>query len=105
MIIKVSKVFARFINETAKAHDLKFRASVVEFSDNLYNCFVGPYWSSYRDYNARTGKFKAICVEYPPEYYAPLFYLSTHELNRLCNVNGVETADDLKALIVDEFSI
>jgi hypothetical protein len=105
MKIKVTKVFANFINETAKTNGLKFRASVVEFSDNLYNYFVGPYWSSYTDYNAKTGKYKAICIEYPPEYYAPLFYLSTHELNRLCNVNGVETADDLKALIVDEFSI
>lgn len=105
MIIKVSKVFAYFINETAKAHGLKFRASVVEIPARHYDYLVGRTFSAYTDYNDITGRFRAICIKYPPEYYASPRYLSTHELNRLCNVNGVETADDLKALIVDEFSI
>lgn len=105
MIIKASKVFAKFINETAKKNGLKFRASVVEFSDVLYNSMVGLYWSAYNDYNTKTGKFKAICIEYPPEYYAPLRYVSTNELNRLFNFYGVETVEDLENMILDEFSI
>ena len=105
MKVQVSKVFASFINQVAKDRNLNFSAEVVEIPSNSYGFLIGHYWSAYNDYNAKTGQFRAICIQYPREYYAPNRYISTNELNRLFRFYGVETVDDLSNMIADEFSI
>lgn len=104
MYIQVSKVFAKFINDTAKLRGFAARAEVVEVSENFYKWNVdifGP--KSERDYNWQTGKYKVIAVEYPGEYYAPIRYLSTDELiseARAAGVHDIDSARDmLQALL------
>lgn len=71
MYIQVSKVFARFINETAKIKGFAARAEVVEVTENFYKWNVDIYGPrDFRDYNGRTNKYKVLAVEYPADYYA-----------------------------------
>ena len=91
MIIKVSKVFANFINETAKEFGKKFHAEVVKFStfgDDI-------------DYDCSTGRYRNIQVTYPYGYYAVPQYFSTGQLVREFRRRGVKTVEDLKKMIVD----
>jgi hypothetical protein len=99
MYIQVSKVFAKFINETAKIRGFAARAEVVEVTENFYKWHVdifGP--KSDRDYNWQTGKYKVIAVVYPGDYFAPVRYLSTDELiteARAAHVDSIESARDM----------
>jgi hypothetical protein len=99
MYIKVSKVFADFINKSAKEMNLNFKASVVELSENAYNLTVADSWENWEDYNNRTGKFRAIMVEYPANYYACPVYLTTSRLASAFNRFGVKSVEDLKNMI------
>lgn len=101
MIVKVSKVFAKFMNQTAAEMGLNFRASVVEMSEPVYNYQVGNITGKWSDYNDKTDKFKAIMVEYPAHYYACPLFFSTSRLNILFNRYAVETYEDLKSMIRD----
>lgn len=76
MRVKVSKVFAKFIEKNCP----NLEAFVVELSEGAYNCNVGSVWDAGDDYNYKTGKYRAICINYPPEWYAPARYISTAQI-------------------------
>ena len=104
MIIKVSKVFANFINETAKLRGLNARAEVVEFSENAYRWHVSLS-DGLTDYNPRTGKYKAIQITFPADFYACPIYLTTEQLTREFRRYNVRNINDLRALIQDLIEI
>ena len=88
MKIKVTKVFAKFIEKNCP----NLSAEVVDMSHGAYSCNVGNIFDAGDDYDPATGKYKAICVSYPPEWYASPRYISTaqilDEFHR-CNVTNV----------------
>ena len=62
MLVKVSKVFAAFMNETAAKMGFKASAEVVYLSERE-NCRIFGSWAdNLGDYDYRTGKYKAIAV-------------------------------------------
>lgn len=91
MKIKVSKVFAKFIETNCAG----LSAEVVEMSENTYYYNVGSIWDAGDDYNPATGKFKAICVSYPPEWYAPNRYISTAQILEEFHRHNVTNATGL----------
>lgn len=99
MKIQVSKIFARFINETATETGAKFYAEVLEMSETAYKFNVNIWGPDWIDYNPKTGKFKAIRVSYPPEFFAVPIYLTTENLNKAFTRYNVKTAADLKNMI------
>lgn len=76
MKIKVTKVFAKFIESNCAGLEV----DVVEMSESAYNYNVGSIFDAGDDYNPATGKYKALCVNYPPECYAPPRYISTAQI-------------------------
>lgn len=88
MKIKVTKVFAKFISSNCR----NLSAEVAELSEGAYSYCVGSVWDAGDDYNPATGKYKAICISYPLEWYASPRYISTaqilDEFHR-CNVTNV----------------
>lgn len=105
MKIKVSKVFAKFVNETAKEAGKQFTAKVIGMSANEYACHCGLWSDPYADYNARTGKFDVLAVYYPGEFYACPRYVGTEELTNEVRRARVDNFEDLARLIVDMFEI
>ena len=101
MQIKVSKVFARFIESNCP----KLKAEVVELSEGAYSYYVGSIWDVGNDYNPATGKYKAICVSYPPEWYAPARYISTAQIVAEFHRNNVTTAAGLVDMLNDWLQI
>lgn len=105
MKIQVSKVFADFINKTVT----NVEASVRKMSENEYRMHVGSFavWDAeqYGDYDWQTGKFKAIVVLYPSDYYACPLYITTKELHKEFERRGVKDADGLKSMIKDMIEI
>ena len=105
MKVKVSKVFADFINKTAKELGFKAEASVQRMSERMYRLHVGLNAmldaEDYGDYDWREGEYKVIRVVYPEEYYACPQYLTTKALNDEYNRRRVSTADELKAMLQD----
>ena len=76
MKIKVTKVFAKFIESNCR----NLSAQVVELSEGSYSYCVGSVWDAGDDYNPETDKYKAICISYPPEWYASPRYISTAQI-------------------------
>lgn len=105
MKIQVSKVFADFINKTVP----NVEASVRKMSENEYRMHVGSFalWDAeqYGDYDWQTGKFKAIVVLYPDDYYACPRYITTKELDKEFKRRGVRDAEGLKSMIKDMIEI
>ena len=102
MKVKVSKVFANFINKTAKELNIKVTAKVVEYSQNEYKWNVDynlfrAY--DYGDYNIENGKYKAIMLLYPEEYYATPKFLTTCELTKEFHRMKVQTVAELQSMI------
>jgi len=102
MKIKVSKVFAEFINTTAKELNFKVTAKVVELSENSYRWNVDldifrAY--DYGDVNDKNGKFKAIMLVYPENYYAVPNYLTTYQLIKEFKRLHISTVAELKEMI------
>lgn len=95
MKIKVTKVFAKFI----KANCANIEAEVVEMSHASYTYNVGSIFDAGDDYNPATGKFKAICVNYPPEWYASPRYISTAQILDEFHRYNVTTATELAAML------
>lgn len=91
MRVKVSKVFAKFI----KSNCAGLSAEVVEMSHDAYGYYVGSIWDAGDDYDPATGKYKAICVNYPPEFYASPRYISTAQILDEFHRNNVTTAAGL----------
>lgn len=97
MIIKVSKVFANYVNKVAKAAGKQFHAEVVQML---------PGWDfDESDYDWSTGTVKSLQVSYPYEYYACPKYASTRDLNKEFRRRGVSNEHDLIEMIIDLFEI
>lgn len=103
MKIKVSKVFAKFITETAKENGAKFDAVVVEFSPAAYGLHVGDIYEACAngDYSDETGRGRAIMIRYDWDCYACPRYLSTGELVREFWRRQVRDVNGLKNMILD----
>ena len=101
MLVKVSKVFAAFMNETAAKMGFKASAEVVYLSERE-NCRIFGSWAdNLGDYDYRTGKYKAIAVTYPAEYYAVPVYFTSNDLNREFQRRGVSDWAGLQEMIRD----
>lgn len=100
MIIKVSKTFAKFINETSKMRGLGACAEVVEFSESAYRWNVSMH-DGFTDYNPNTGKYKAIQITFPADFYACPIYLTTEQLTREFRRYNVQNINDLRCMIQD----
>jgi hypothetical protein len=101
MKIQVSKVFASFINKAAKELGFECEAQVVNLSPTQYQWLVGDTYEGETDYNWQTGKFKAIKVLYPYEYYANPVFLSTARIVCECRRRGVDSEQGLKEMLKD----
>ena len=103
MKVKVSKVFADFINKTAKELGFKAEASVVKMSEQMYRLHVGLKAmldaQDTDDYDWGEDEYKVIRVVYPDEYYACPQYLTTTALTKEFRRRGVTTVDELKEMV------
>lgn len=103
MKVKVSKVFADFINKTAKELGFKAEASVQRMSERMYRLHVGLNAmldaQDTDDYDWREDEYRVIRVVYPEEYCACPQYLTTTSLNKEFRSRGVTNADELKQMI------
>lgn len=105
MKIKVSKVFAAFINKAAKELGFKCSASVVTMGERAYRLNFGMNAMfdamDHGDYDWTTGEYKAIRIDYPYGHYAMARYLTTALLNREFARRGVRNEADLKEMVMD----
>lgn len=103
MKIKVSKVFAKFINETAKKNGKRFEAVVVNLQPGSYGLHVGDIFEAcaWGDWSDETGTGRAIKILYDWSAWACPRYLSTAELNREAKRYGVRDAAGLEKMILD----
>ena len=103
MKVKVSKVFADFINRTAKELGFKAEASVVKMSERAYRLNVGLNAIldalDTDDYDWDEDEFKVLRVTYPEEYCACPQYLTTALLTSEFRRRGVNDADGLKSMV------
>ncbi len=103
MKVKVSKVFAKFINDTAKELGFKCEAQVVTMSERGYRLNVGLDAAldaeDNGDYDWAEDEYKVIKVLYPEEYYAMPTYLTTASLTKEFRRRGVTNADELKQMV------
>lgn len=102
MKIQVSKVFAKFINDTAKELGFEVYAKVVELSRNSYMWNVDSDLfraMDYGDYNYGRDTAKAIMLTYPENYYAMPQYLTSYSLNKEFKRCGVSDIEGLKAMV------
>lgn len=102
MKIKVSKVFAEFINKTAKEMNFCVSAKVIELTENMYRFHVDSNIFNaydYNDVNENTGKFKVIILTYPANYYAVPNYLTTYQLTKEFRRRNITDVDGLKNMI------
>lgn len=107
MQVKVSKVFAAFINKTAKEMGFKAHAEVVEMGDNQYRFSVGDPIDGchYGDWDWKKSKFRALMITYPYEYYALPKYLTTEELNKEYVRGKINSVEGLKAMLREMIEI
>lgn len=107
MNIQVSKAFAKHI-ESIK-NDLRIEsAEVVKVSEQQYRWYIctDTYQAErYGDYDPRTGKFKAIMIEYPADYCSSPRYLTTAELTKEFRVRNVKTMEELNKMLKDMIEI
>lgn len=103
MKVKVSKVFADFINKTAKELGFKAEASVVTMSERGYRLNVGLDAmldaQDNGDYDWCEDEYKVIRVAYPDEYYAMPQYMTTAFLTKEFRRRGVTTEAELKEMV------
>lgn len=101
MRVKVSKVFAKFIETNCP----NLEAEVVELSQGAYSYNVGSIWDAGDDYSPATGKYKAICVSYPSEWYASPRYISTAQILDEFHRCNVTTSAGLVTMLNDWLQI
>ena len=108
MNIQVTKVFANFINKTAKELGFKAEASFVLMTEGMYRAYVAnpedAMWDG-RDYDWDKRMYKAIRVDYPDDYYACPRYLTTIELCKEFKRKGVANWNELKEMVRDMVEI
>ena len=106
MNIKVSKVFANFINKTAKEMGFEAHAEVIALRSSAYTFATGnDVWDGECDYCWKTDTYRVIEVSYPYEYYATRRFLTTYELVKEFRKRGVKTAEELKEMLKDMLEI
>jgi len=106
MNIAVSKTFARFINQTAKALNFEAHAEVVAIPSSAYEFVTGTsLWDAGNDYDITTGTCRVIEVSYPYEFYATRKFLTTYELCREFKKRRVETVEELQEMLRDMLEI
>ena len=106
MNIKVSKVFAKFINTTAKELGFEAHAEVIALRSSAYTFATGTdRWDGECDYDWEHDTYRVIEVSYPYEYYATRRFLTTHELVKEFRKRGVSTADELKKMLRDMLEV
>ena len=103
MKVKVSKVFANFINKTAKELGFKAEAEVVTMSERAYRLNVGLEAAldaeDNGDYDWGEGEYRVIRVCYPDNYYTVPTYLTTAYLTSEFRRRQVTTEDGLKQML------
>ena len=104
MKIKVSKVFANYINKCAKEMGFKAEACVETMGESQYVYCVGNVFDAMDfgdiDMNDKGQYvFKAIAISYPYDYYAPTKYLTTAQLNKELRRRNCKTEQDLREMI------
>ena len=104
MYLQVSKVFAKFMNQTAKERNIHFYASVINLTESQYRALVGDPWENLSDYISND-ELKVIRVEYPYEYYCSPRYVSSCDLYREYRRCGVTTSEELKDMICDMLAV
>jgi hypothetical protein len=106
MNIQVSKVFAKFINKTAKELGFEAHAEVIALRSSAYTFATGTdLWDAGADYDYATGTVKVIEVSYPYDFYATRKFLTTYELVKEFRQRGVKTVDELKEMLRDMLEI
>lgn len=106
MNIQVSKVFAKFINKTAKEMGFKAHAEVVALGSSAYTFATGTdRWDGECDYDWEHDTYRVIEVSYPYDFYATRKFLTTYELNQEFKRRGVKTEDELKEMLRDMLEI
>lgn len=99
MKIQVSKVFAAFVNETAKERGVSLEASIRKRQLRPYENLCD------QDYNWDTNEVREMVISYPAEYYACERVVRTDELVAEFNWRHVKTWEQLKDMVIDMFQI
>ena len=99
MKVKVSKVFAKAVNEIAEKYGKRFHAEVRTRGVRPYENFCDA------DFNWETDEVRELVVTYPAEYYACPRYVRTDELLAEFNRRGVKAWEQFERMIVDMFEI
>lgn len=106
MNIQVSKVFAKFINKTAKEMGFEAHAEVIALRSSAYTFATGTdRWDGECDYDWEHDTYRVIEVSYPYDFYATRKFLTTYELNQEFKRRGVKTEDELKEMLRDMLEI
>ena len=106
MNIQVSKVFAKFINKTAKEMGFEAHAEVIALRSSAYTFATGnDMWDGECDYDWKTDTYRVIEVSYPYDFYATRRFLTTYELVKEFRQRKVETVDELKEMLKDMLEI
>ena len=106
MNIQVSKVFANFINKTAKEMGFEAHAEVIALRSSAYTFATGnDMWDGDCDYDWKTDTYRVIEVSYPHDFYATRRFLTTHELVQEFRKRKVESVAELKEMLKDMLEI
>ena len=106
MNIKVSKTFAKFINNTAKEMGFEAHAEVIALRSSAYTFATGnDMWNGDCDYDWKTDTYRVIEVSYPWDFYATRRFLTTYELVNEFRKRGVKTVAELRDMLRDMLEI
>lgn len=99
MQVKVSKVFAKAVNEIADKYGKRFHAEVRTRKIGMWDGFCDA------DFNWETGMVRELVISYPPEYYACEKRFRTDQILAEFNRRGVKAWEQFERMIVDMFEI
>ena len=99
MQVKVSKVFAKAVNEIAEKYGKRFHAEL--------RTRQARDWENWceQDYDWSTNEVRELVVTYPAEYYACEKCWRTDQILAEFNRRGVKTWEQFERMIVDMFEI
>ena len=99
MRIKVSKVFAKAVNEIAEKYGKQFHAHVRSRQLRQHENWCDA------DFNWDTNEVRELVVSYPSDYYACEQVFSTDEILAEYNRRNVRTWEQFEKMIIDLFEI
>lgn len=101
MRIAATNKMTAALNAAARKAGKVYKFAYATMDTGAYAWNVGDIWSAYDygDYNGKTGKMRAVRVDYPYDYYAAPRYLTTRELNA-AYVAG-DTFDKYMSRVID----